>query len=195
MRHFGRRTRGRRKIYGQPIQHSPSLLGNNPANDTALIHILAHADQLAGQSMTAARTGAEDRTTDVDNGRHVGRMTLDIGFTVSASTGYYEYALVKYERSTSVPTIGVDPVPSSADIVSDGLQRAVRSFTPGYVIKFGLIAITPQTNRIVKIKADWAKFGKAQVRDGDYYALIVFNRTDAAPLYDIHIRYKTYTVK
>jgi len=192
-RRFSRR--GTRKMYSQPVQHTASLIGNAPANDTGLVHVLAHASQLAGGSMTASRTGNEDRTTEVDNGRHVGKMTLDIGFTPGGAKGYYEYAITKYERSFSVPTIGVDPVPSNADMAADGLQRAVRSLTPGYVIRYGIIPITLETSRTQKLVINWAKFKKAQVRDGDYFTITMFNRTDAAPVYDIYTRYKTYVVK
>ncbi len=196
MRHFGRRRSTRRKIFGQKIQHSMSLIGNAPANQIALLHVLAHAGGLAGGSMTASRTGGEDRTTEVDNGRHVGRMTIDLAFIpLAAANGYYEYALVKYERSTSVPTIGTDPVPTSADFVTDGIQRALRSMTPGYVVQYGMIPITAETTVTRKIIIKWDKFRKAQVRDGDYFVLIMFNRASASNTYDIYCRYNTYTVK
>ncbi len=196
MRHFGKRGGKKRKLFGQPVQHSPSLMGNSPANLIGLIHVLAHANILAGGSMTSDRTGGEDRTTDVDNGRHVGKMHVQIDFTVgAASSGYYEIAAIKYERSTTVPAIGVDPVPSSADISGDGLQRAVRSLSPGYIIYWDTVAITPGTNRTKKILLNWNKYGKATVRDGDYYTLIVFNRSnDNNTIYDIQTRYRTYSV-
>ncbi len=123
-------------------------------------------------------------------------MTIHLSFrSTVAGTGYYEYALVKYERSTSVPVIGTDPVPTSADIATGGLQREIRSMTPGYLIKYGQIAITPQTTKITVIKANWAKYKKALVRDGDYYCLVIFNRSDGASFYDVQTRYKTYSVR
>ncbi len=144
--------------------------------------------------MTADRTGGEDRTTAVDNGRKVGNMTLDIGIVPGTTTnGYYEYCVVKYERSTSVPVIGTDPVPSTADIVSDGLQRSCRSSTPGYVIKYGMIPLTSETSRTVKLSIRWAKFHKEKVRDGDYFTIVFFNHTgDGSCIYDLQCRYKTY---
>ncbi len=197
MRHYGRRFGGRkRKIYGQKVQHSPSLMGNAPINNVGLLHVLAHASQLAGGSMTAARTGNEDRTTEVDNGRVIGKTTVDWAFTPGTNTsGYYEYAVVKYERSTSVPGVGTDPVPSSADMAAEGLQRSVRSLTPGYVIQFDTIPVTAETSRSKKIVINWAKYGKAIVRDGDYFCIIFFNRADATATYDLQIRYNTYSVK
>ncbi len=196
MRRFFRRRGGKRKIYGQPIQHSPALMANSPANNIALLHVLGHAGVLAGGSMNSSRTGGEDRTTEIDNGRTVGKMHVQIDFTVGVnSKGYYEIAAIKYERSTSVPIVGTDPVPTSADIATDGLQREVRNLTPGYCIYWDTVALTAGTNRTKKLVLDWAKYGKAKVRDGDYFALILFNRSDEAnTIYDIQTRYKTYTV-
>ncbi len=183
-------------MYSGKIQHSPSLIGNTPANNIALLHVLAHSQQLAGGSMTASRTGGEDRTTEVDNGRHVGKMTLDVAFIpLAAANGYYEYVVVKYERSFTVPVVGTDPVPSSANAVTDGLQREARSLAPGYVVQHGIIPITAETTVVRKIKINWAKFGKSLVRDGDYFCIIFFNRAAASNTYDISIRYNTYTVK
>ncbi len=195
MPRYSMRRFRKRKRYAHPIQHSPALMGNAPADNIALVHVLAHAGNLASTNLTQSRTGGEDRSTEVDNGRHIGNMTINLAFTtVAAGTGYYEYALIKYERSTSVPTIGTDPVPSSADIVTNGLQASVRGLTPGYLIEYGQIAMSPQTTRIKILKAKWAKFKKALVRDGDYFVLIIFNRSGGASTYDIQTRYKTYTV-
>ncbi len=186
----------RRKLISQPIQHSPALMGNNPNNNVGLLHVLAHAGVLAGGSMGSTRSGGEDRLTEVDNGRHVGNMNINLAFTtVAAGTGYYEYALVKYERSTTVPIIGTDPVPASAVIVTDGLQNAVRSLSPGYLIQYGQIAVTPQTTRLKIIRANWSKFDKSLVRDGDYFCLIIFNRSDGQSSYDIQTRYRTFNLK
>ncbi len=195
MRHFSRRGRGKRKIYGQPVQHSPSLMGNAPLNNIGLLHVLARSGTLAGGSMTASRVGDENRTVDVDNGRSIGKMTVSVNFTTSgASIGYYEYAFIKYHRQTSVPAIGTDPVPTSADIVSDGLQRAVRNFTPGWVVHFGTVSSNTAFNRGIKLVINWAKFKMEKVRDGDFYCLVMFNRSDGTATYDIQTRYKTYTV-
>jgi len=117
-----RRSTKRRKIYGQPIQHIPSLMSNNPANNIGLLHVLAKSNTVAGGTVGGSRTGQEDRDVTIDNGRSVGRMTIQIDFTPVASVqGYYEYAVIKYHRQTTVPAIGTDPVPSSADITSTGL--------------------------------------------------------------------------
>ncbi len=191
MRHYGNRPFRRRKIPINTIQHSPALIGNAPANGIGLLHVFAHAGSLAGGSMGGARTGGEDRLTELDTGRKLGPVTIDIGIIpATGQQGFYEYAIVKYERSTSVPVVGVDPVPSSADMVSNGLQQAVRSLTPGYVIRFGLIPVTTETTVVRKITVNFAKFRKAKVRDGDYFCIIFYNRTQATGTYDLHFRYK-----
>ncbi len=171
-------------------------MGNGPADNIGLLHVLAHAQGLAGGSMGASRTGGEDRLTEVDNGRHVGHTTIDFSLSFTASpVGYYEYAVVKYERSTSVPSIGTDPVPSSADITTVGLQQSVRSLSPGYVLQYGQIPCVPNINVHRVIKINWAKFKKSLVRDGDYFCIIFFNRSNTTNIYDLQIRYRTYTLK
>ncbi len=194
MRRFStRRGRSRKPSRKMVMQHIPSLMGNSPANNIGLVHVLAHSGSLAGGSPSASRMD-EDRLTEVANGNHIGRMHVNVNFIpASTSEGYYEYAFVKYERSFTVPVIGVDPVPSSADITTNGLQQEVRSFTPGYVVQFGTIPITPETIVSRNLTVSWAKFGKSLVRDGDYFCLIFFNRTGAAAtVYDLQIRFKTY---
>ncbi len=195
MRHYSNRRPGRRRktIRKMVMQHIPAFLGNSPSNNIALVHVLAHSGSLAGGSLSASRM-EEDRLTEVANGNHIGRTHVDISFVpADATQGYYEYAFVKYERSHSVPTIGVDPVPSSADIQTNGMQQACRSITPGYVVQFGTIPVTAETTVNRKLSVSWSKFGKSQCRDGDYFVLLVFNRAVAdAGIYDLQVRYKTY---
>lgn len=192
MRRFGRRFSRRKWIPKKPIQHTPALIGNAPGANTGLLHVLAHAGTLAGGSMTGSRTGGEDRTTEVDNGRHVNTMIVNIGFIPAGGTsGYYELGFIKYERSFTTPAVGSDPVPSTADMVGDGLQRAVRSLTPGYMIKYMQIPVTAETVTTRSIKVNWRKYKKDLVRDGDYFTLLIFNRTAGAGTYDITTRYTT----
>ncbi len=182
----------RRRIPLNVIQHSPALLGNAPANNVALLHVLAHAGNLAGSSLTTGRTGGEDRSTEVDNGRYVRDMIVQIAFIPNVNTvGYYEIAFIKYERSTSVPTIGTDPVPTSAVCISDGLQGAIRSLSPGYMIKFMQVPVTKETSKVLSLKINWSKYRKAKVRDGDYFCLVVFNKSSSSGVYDISTRYNT----
>lgn len=188
----GRRGRKRRRfIPKEQIQHSPSLLGNAPAANVGLLHVLVHANGLAGGSMNADRRD-EDRLTEVGNGRHIRNMIVSIGFIPSAnSQGYYELGFIKYERSFTVPTLGTDPVPSTANMLSVGLQQEVRSLTPGYMVKYMQVPISAETTKIISVKVDWAKYKKSMVRDGDYFTLLVFNRTAAAGTYDINTRFNT----
>ena len=196
MRHFGSRRRGRaRKTASEFIQHSPALKGNQPNNLIGLIHVFAHAGSLAGGSMSAGRMD-EDRLTEVANGRTIGNTNITIALVPGVNTnGYLEYAVIKYERSTSVPTIGTDPVPSSADIATNGLQQEVRSMTPGYCVKWGIIPVTAEVTKTFPININWNKFRKGKVRDGDYYTIIIFNNTsNNALVYDLFFRYKTYSL-
>ncbi len=193
MRRISSYGRSRRRIsfIKNPIQHSPSLIGNAPAAGILTLHVFAHAGVLAGSGMGASRM-EEDRLTEVANGRRLGRVTIDMGIIPgTGQAGFYEYALLKYERSNAVPIVGTDPVPSSADCVATGLQQAVRSLSPGYVIQFGLIPITEETVFAKKIIANFAKFKKAKVRDGDYYVILIYNRTGASGTYDLQFRYRT----
>ncbi len=174
------------------IQHAQSVIGTQPAANIATLHVLAHSTVLAGSGMSVDRM-EEDRETEVANGKTLGRITVDMGFRpASDSAGYYEYGVIKYERSNSVPAIGTDPVPSSADITSKGMQSSVRSLSPGYLIQYGIIPVTAETTRTKKLIINFAKFKKALVRDGDYFVLIVFNKTGSATsIYDLYWRFKT----
>ncbi len=169
-------------------------MGNAPGNNLALVHVLGKAGELAGASMAASRT-PEDRFQEIANGRTVGNMTINLDFTVAAATtGYYEYAVVKFEKQTAVPTLGAGNMPSSADMAATGLQQAIRNDAPGWVIEYNTIALTGGSNRSKVIKCRWGKYNKAKVRDGDFFMLIIFNRSDANGPYDVQIRYRTYTV-
>ncbi len=194
MRHyFNRRSRGARKTFTPSIQHSPSSIGNAPAFQVGLLHVLAKSGLLAGASMTSDRTGVEDRTVEIDNGKHVGQMTIDLVIQPSTDTsGYYEYLFVKYQRQTSVPAWGTDPVPTSAGVLTDGLQREARSLSPGWVVKFGIIPCTSETVVTRTIKVNWKKFKMDKVRDGDFFCMLMYNRQSSATKYDFHVRYKTY---
>ncbi len=181
-------------MFAQPIQHTLAFMGNTPGNNTAVVHVLAKAGILAGGAMDSDRSD-EDRLEEVANGRHVGNMTINLDFTVAAATtGYYEYALIKYEKQLTVPALGVNQVPSSTEINTQGLQQAVRQHAPGWVIKYGTIPLSGGSNKSAIILAKWAKFNKSKVRDGDFWILIVFNRSDANGSYDVQVRYKAYTV-
>ncbi len=170
-------------------------MGNAPVNNVGLLHVIANGPQLAGGSMTTDRTSTENRFQGVNNGRYVGKTTIDFALTsVGTPRGYYEYCVVKYQRQFTVPAIGTDPVPSSAVIITDGLQNACRSLAPGYVIKFGTIPVTAETTVTRKIVINWAKFGKAIMRDGDFFTIVFFNRSDSTNTYDLQIRYTTYNV-
>ncbi len=185
------RTFRRRKLLKNPIQHSPSLIGNAPSTNTGLLHVLAHAQGLAGGSMSANRTD-EDRLTEVGNGRRINSMIVSIGFVPATATqGYYELGFIKYERSTSVPALGTDPVPSSANIATVGLQQEVRSLTPGYMIKYMQVPVTAEISKTLSIKLNWNKYRKGMVRDGDYFTVLIFNRTNGAGTYDIQTRFTT----
>jgi len=182
------KRRGRQILKGA-IQHSPALMGNAPAGGVALLHVLAHATVLAGTSMSQNRFD-EDRNTECANGRNIHNMICNISFVPATATqGYYELGFIKYERSTSVPAIGTDPVPATATILADGLQNSVRSLSPGYMIKFMTIPVTAEISKAISIKLNWAKYRKAKVRDGDYFCLVVFNRTNGAGTYDIQTRF------
>ncbi len=187
---FRRPTRRRgRKILKGVIQHSPALMGNVPATGSGLLHVLAHATVLAGVSMSTNRFD-EDRNTEVANGRNIHNMIVTFAVTPAAATsGYYELGFIKYERSTSVPAIGTDPVPASATIAADGMQNAVRSLSPGYMIKYMQIPVTAEMSTTRSIPINWGKYKKAKVKDGDYFVLLVFNRTGGSATYDIQTRF------
>lgn len=187
MRRYRRSTPNRPRL-----QHSPSEMAGSIAGSTlATVRMLATPNSLAGSGAGTARSGA-DRDKEVDAGSRLGTVTVNLGIRGATASGSIEVGIVKYERQSSVPTVGVDPVPSTADVLSVGLQQALRMASPGWVMKFYNIAYTSETTRTKDFSINLKKFRKATWRDGDYLALLLFNRGTSTVTVDHQARYYEY---
>lgn len=193
MRHYGSRKRIRRTSSRPRIQHSPSEMGGSiAANVLAVTRFLCTPNRDAGTSATLERSGS-DRATEVDNGSIVGQITLNVSLQGATSSGILEIGIVKYERQFTTPAQGVDPNPSTADVLGAGLQQIMRINTPGWVLQYHEVPFTAETTRSKILKINLGRFRKSKWRDGDYLALHLFNRTASTSLVVNHsARYYEY---
>ncbi len=193
MPRFRSRRRGRSFVHRGPrIQHSPAEMGGTVAlNTLAAVRQLCIPNQVAGSSAGTPRDGS-DRDKEVNTGSKVGNITIDISLSGATASGILEYALIKYQRQSTVPLVGVAPVPSSATVLAVGLQQATRLASPGWVLHFNTMAYTAETTRTKMLKINLSKFRMSSWRDGDYFSLLLFNRGGAAIFVDHHARYYEY---
>ncbi len=194
MRHYGRRRRSfapRAAITS--IQHVPSSMGNVvPTNDQLLFFAIV-PDVLAGESLGVSHI-TSDRERECATGTNVNFITWDIAFTPAAAVvGSISYVVFKAERQFVTPVVGTDPIPTDAEVIGAGLQAEYRKNMPGWIMKFGIIAMTVETTRSAKITVNLKKFRKSKQRDGDFTGLCLFNDTNSNVTMDIHCRYKQFT--
>ncbi len=189
MRHrrFGKRTS---KYAGMTsIQHSPASIGNVVPTNDQLVTFIAVAGSVAGSGMGANRQDV-DRLTEVSSASYVGKTTINVGFFPGIATkGYIEFLVFKAQRQFTTPVVGTNPIPSDAEVIAVGLQQEYRKNMPGWVIQYGQIPLTTDTVHVRTIKIDWAKFKMDKVRDGDFFGITYFNRTDQSINIDWQARY------
>ncbi len=193
MRHYGRRRSRSRSTSRTSLQHSPASMGNVVLTNDQLIFFAVVADNLAGTSLGTSHV-VSDRERECASGTDVNFITWDVGVQPTAGAiGSLQYLVFKVERSFVTPVAGTDPIPSDADVIGLGLQAAYRTNMPGWVMKFGLIPLTPETTNTKKITINLKKFRKSKVRSGDFVGISLFNDTDASVIMDIHCRYRQFT--
>lgn len=173
-------------------QHTTSeMSGTVSANTLATVRFLVIPNQNAGASLLTERSGG-DRAQEVNNGSRVGNITLDITERGATSAGVLEVCVVKCQRQHAIPAVGTDPIPSTADVLATGLQQNMRGNTPGWVLKSFLFPYTAEMPVVRKISINLAKFKMATWRDGDYLAVLLFNRGGGAIIVDHTARYYEY---
>lgn len=166
-------------------------MGNNILTSDQLVTFQAVSGTLAGGGMGSSRMET-DRLTEVSLGEHVGQMVLSVAMRPGAGAGYIEYMVFKAERQGSTPTIGTFPIPTDAEVNTQGMQQIYRQNMPGWCIKYGTIPFTPETIHTRDIKISWSKFGKSKVKDGDFFGCAFFNRSAVTVTFDWQVRYYSY---
>ncbi len=122
----------------------------------------------------------------------MGRVNIDIGIRLTLSDGLLEFAVFKVERADSTPSIGTHPVPSAAEINSQGMQQAVRMANPGKTYHFSQRTYSIENTVTHKIIVSPAKFRASKWKAGDHLMLMIFNRGPSTLTYDMQARYKEY---
>ncbi len=98
----------------------------------------------------------------------------------------------KAERQFTVPAVGVNPIPTSSECDTEGVQQAYRRNMPSWVVKYVSVAVSGESPKVLNIVIPWAKMHKGVMKDGDYYGLGIFNRTNAAVDFDVEMMYKSW---
>ncbi len=173
--------------------HVPSTMDQQFLTNILSLVYAVVATVNAGVSATNTRIDS-DRDREVSTGRHVGginfhlQMEPDVG-----AKGTIEYVIFKVERSFVTPVVGTDPIPSSAEVDSQGIQQAFRLNMPGWVMKFGTFGVTAELPISRNIFVSPAKFRKSKINDGDHIGIALFNRTVGTVNFSVQMRYKEYT--
>ncbi len=122
----------------------------------------------------------------------MGTVTADMSIRNTTVDGIVEFCIYKVERAATTPVLGTHPVPSTADINSQGMQQACRMANPGKVFHYSKRAYTPEIAFTHKIKVSPAKFKLSKIKAGDHWVLQLFNRSLATVNFDYESRYKEY---
>ncbi len=190
MRHFGSRRRTK-KHYTTAVIHVPSTMGSSPGSLVGIAYIIASPSIFAAGS-ASSNIEAQDKDRTVNVGHHIGRITIDFGVSAATFDGTCEFAITKVLRADSTPALGTHPLPSAAEISSQGLQQAVRLANPGLVFHFSKVAMTKEMTKVVRITVSPAKYKQSKMKAGDHWVLIAFNRSGGACAWDFECRYKEF---
>ncbi len=192
MRHYGSRRRtSRRRPTGNTVPHVPSTIGGTIASQTSVVVIISSPSIFAAGS-ASSNIEAQDKDRTVNVGHHIGLLNLGINFRNTTADGIIEFAVYKVERAASTPILGTHPVPSTADINTQGMQQATRLANPGKVFYYDARAYTIEHTFVHKIKVSPAKYKLSKCKAGDHWVLQMYNRGSASVTFDYNGRYKEY---
>ncbi len=191
MPRFRRSSRRPRRKMGNSVIHVPSTIGGSMTlNSTAVIVIASPSIFAAGSASSNIEAQDKDRTVNV--GHHMGTMTLDLAITGVTASGVIEFCVFKVERADSTPTLGNHPVPSIAEINTQGMQQACRMANPGKVFHYSQRVCTTEVAIAHKIRVSPAKFKLSKFKAGDHWMLMMFNRSAQTVTFNYQARYKEY---
>lgn len=188
------RRRGRRRSRPRyVITHIPSSIGNTvPGFDSVIFYAAIAANYATtGTSLSADMYENVDRLQNVTPFASISPIIFNLAFINKESESFVSYAIFKVERSTQVPNTDGVILPLNTEIVTEGLQQAMRRYQPGRIIKYGKVAISTGQPVALSIKADFGKYKMGTLRTGDFYGIIIFNSSLEPIDVDIESRYKT----
>lgn len=169
--------------------HVPSTIGNTLAANTLGLALCVTPSTVAGSAATVA-TEQGNRSTTVATGSRVNMVIADIAFSNASGVGYIEIAAFKAERLFTAPAVGTNPIPTTTETLTQGLQQISRLNMPGWIFKYQQRPLSAETPTHFKVAVSLAKFRKSKWRIGDYYGLMIFNRSTASITYDVQCRFK-----
>ncbi len=185
------RGRKRRRITGNVVIHVPSTINGSLAAGGETLFIIESPSIFAAGS-ASSNIEAQDKDRTVNVGHHIGRLNIDLSIRTTTADGVIELGVFKVERADAIPAIGTHPVPSGTEILTQGLQQALRLANPGKVFHYSKVTYSaehPQTKRII---VSPAKFKLSKVKAGDHWCLLAHNRGSASVVFDFECRYKEY---
>ncbi len=185
------RRRKRRRITGNSVIHVPSTMSGAMAANAETLFILVSPSIFAAGS-ASSNIEAQDKDRTVNVGHHVGMFNIDTTIRATTADGVVEYCLFKVERLDATPAIGTHPIPSGAEITSQGLQQACRLSNPGKVFHYSKVVYSIEAPKTHKIKMSPAKYKLSKLKAGDHWCLLVHNRGGTQITFDFEARYKEY---
>lgn len=176
---------------GNSVIHVPTTMAQTiTANTASLVVISSPSIFSAGSASSNIEAQDKDRTVNV--GHHIGTFNISLGHRNITGQGIIEYCIFKVERHDSTPAIGSHPVPSTAEVLSQGMQQAVRMANPGKTFHFSMRAYAIDQTMVHNIKVSPAKFKLSKCKAGDHWILLMFNRGPTSVAFDYQARFKEY---
>ncbi len=167
------------------------MAGTIASPNTAVLVIVSPSIFAAGSASSNIEAQDKDRTVNV--GHHVGRLNIDVTIRSTTTNGVIEFCVFKVERADSTPALGTHPIPSTAEILSQGMQQACRLANPGKVFHYSKRPYTGDMNLTHKIIVSPAKYKLSKLKAGDHWMMLMFNRSTGGTItYDFEARYKEY---
>ncbi len=190
--HSMRYRKKRRRITGNTVIHVPSTMGGTLQFGNSLVLVIASPSIFAAGS-ASSNIEAQDKDRTVNVGHHIGRLNIDLTIRNTTADGVFEFCVFKVERAATTPVLGTHPIPSSAEVTSQGMQQACRMANPGKVFHYSKRAYTIEQNITHKIIVSPAKYKLSKFKAGDHWILLINNRgSGGTPTFDFEARYKEY---
>ncbi len=170
--------------------HVPATMEDTITADSALI-IYAQVPSLMAGGSASANIEASDRDRTVNVGNSIiGNIIFNFSTRNVAGSGTFDFIIFRVERSFITPVLGTDPIPSVAEILSQGSQQAFRMNMPGRVLHFSTRSFTTEVPIAHTMKVNPAKYRMAKVRPGDFIGCCIFNRSAITATVSMQMRYK-----